>query len=232
MQRYYYALALPVALKVSADQRQEPGAPSAISGIKSACGSQCSQDSQPRRRALELAKRLGSSVRQRGCKKVQVESASASCKAHARPVLRLWCRGYPDIVPGVDQCIQRPGHIDGTSFLTSGLRPPGLLANKQDEVSKIKSRPREVYVSCTVLAALDPEALMVFRRAVSVGTSCLNRYDVGLDKIMSTEEQVTTMQATGSICTSGSLCSPLARPEIDWFSTRVDADTHRLSWRS
>ncbi|CAE7490614.1 Dnah7 [Symbiodinium necroappetens] len=50
--------------------------------------------------------------------------------------------------------------VTPTSYLELINAFKGLLANKQDEVSKIKSR-----------------------------------YDVGLDKIMSTEEQVTTMQA-------------------------------------
>ena len=51
----------------------------------------------------------------------------------------------------------------------------GLLSNKQDEVSKIKSRR-------------DQKGCKHSIRPV-------RRYDVGLDKIMSTEEQVTSMQA-------------------------------------
>lgn len=56
--------------------------------------------------------------------------------------------------------VQRYYYVTPTSYLELINAFKGLLANKQDEVSKIKSR-----------------------------------YDVGLDKIMSTEEQVTTMQA-------------------------------------
>ncbi|CAE7559528.1 Dnah7 [Symbiodinium sp. KB8] len=56
--------------------------------------------------------------------------------------------------------VQRHYYVTPTSYLELINAFKGLLANKQDEVSKIKSR-----------------------------------YDVGLDKIMSTEEQVTTMQA-------------------------------------
>ena len=95
VQRHYYALALYTcnSLKVLA----QTGGRRFLFRPSGSMLARGSQNTRIHRRALELA------------------AGSTSFKAPARPVRPPCCRGYPDIVPGVDQCIQRPGQTHGTS---------------------------------------------------------------------------------------------------------------------